>query len=168
MRFGPEIIIAPAAFTMIGFIIWVLASSWQRRLRLKLTTDFNSKLLDRIGSIKEFNDFLQTEGGSRFMDSLTLERPTTRPQDGILRAIQIGIVLVMLSLGFLGLGWYFTLRYGATGDDFEMLTVVGVIAGSLGLGFLISAAASYRLAKLLGVLDRSDRATNRDRSATTA
>src|SRR5262245_31089223 len=111
MRFGPEIIVAPAAFTMIGFIIWVLATSWQRRLRLKLTTDFNSKLLDRIGSIKDFNDFLQTEGGARFMDSLTVERPTARPLDGILRATQIGIVLVMLGLGFFGLGWYFTLRY---------------------------------------------------------
>jgi hypothetical protein len=153
-----EIIIAPAAFTMIGFVIWIVATSWQRRLRLKLTADFNAKLLDRIGSVKDFNEFLQTDGGSRFMDSLTIERPVGRPHDGILRAVQIGIILVMLSLGFLGLGWYFTRRYGAAGDDFEMLTMVGVVAGSLGLGFLISAGASYRLAKLLGVLAPSGRA----------
>ena len=157
MRFGPEIIIAPAAFTLVGFVIWTLVSGWQRRLRLKLTTDFNSKLLDRIGSIKDFNEFLQTEGGARFMDSLTVERQTTRPQDGILRATQIGIVLLMLGLGFLSLRWYFSVRYAATGDDFELLMVVGVIALSLGLGFLISAVASYRLARSLGVLDNHQR-----------
>src|ERR1700681_3762783 len=92
LMFPPELIVAPAAFTMVGFIIWVLATSWQRRLRLKLTTEFNSKLLDRIGSIKDFNEFLQTESGARFMDGLTIERQISRPQDGILRASQIGIV----------------------------------------------------------------------------
>jgi hypothetical protein len=153
----PEIIILPALFIMIGFIIWVLVNGWQRRVRLKLTTDFHSKLLDRIGSVKDFNDFLQTDGGVSFMDSLTIERSSSRPQDGILRAVQMGIVLGMLGLGLLALDWYFTVRYA---DDTEVLTVIGVIAASLGLGFLISAGASYRLARMLGVLDRNGRRGN--------
>lgn len=151
-----EMIIAPAFFIMLGFIIWVLVNGWHRRLRVKLTTDFNSKLLDRIGSIKDLNEFLQTEGGASFMENLTLERPTTRPLDSILRALQIGIVLLTVGLGLLGLGWYFSARYGSLGDDFEVLTVLGVIAGSLGLGFLISAGASYRLGRTLGVLEGPD------------
>jgi hypothetical protein len=32
----PEVVIVPALFIMIGFIIWVLVNGWQRRLRLKL------------------------------------------------------------------------------------------------------------------------------------
>jgi hypothetical protein len=136
----------------IGFVIWTLANAWLRRARLKLTTEFNTKLLDRIGSVKDFNDFLQTEGGAKFMDSLTVERSSSRPQDSILRVTQIGIVLIMLGFGVLMLGWYFTTRYAGSGD-FEVLTVIGVIAGSLGLGFLISAGASFRLAQMLGVLD---------------
>ena len=152
---SPELIIVPALFIMIGFVIWVLVNGRQRSLRLKLTTEFNSKLLDRIGSVKDFNDFLQTEGGVKFMDSLTVERSSSRPQDSILRATQIGIVLIMLGLGVLALGAYFTERYaGAGAGDFEVLTVVGGIALSLGLGFLISAGVSYRLARALGVLDR--------------
>lgn len=154
-----ELIIAPAAFTLAGFIVWTLVAGWQRHYRLKVTNSFNTKLLDRIGSIKDLNEFLQTESGAQFMDNLTVERQTTRPQEGILRAIQIGIVLVTLSLGFLGLRWYFAARYAAVGDDFEILTVVGVIALSLGVGFLISAAASYRLARTLGVLDGRERGT---------
>jgi hypothetical protein len=150
----PEMIVLPAFFLLIGFCISVLANAWQRRLRIRLMSEVNNKLLDRIGSVKDFNDFLETEGGTRFLDSLTVERETSRPQDSIFRAIQFGIVLLTLGLGFLVLGWYFAARYGATGDDFEVLTVVGVIAGSLGLGFLISAAASFRLAKTLGVLER--------------
>jgi hypothetical protein len=154
-----ELIIAPAAFTLAGFIVWTLVAGWQRHYRLKVTNSFNTKLLDRIGSIKDLNEFLQTESGAQFMDNLTVERQTMRPQEGILRAIQIGIVLVTLSLGFLGLRWYFAARYAAVGDDFEILTVVGAIALSLGVGFLISAAASYRLARTLGVLDGRERGT---------
>jgi len=148
-----EIIVVPAFFLMVAFCVSVVVNAWQRHTRLKLMREVNNKLLDRIGSVKDFNEFLQTEGGTRFMDSLTVERLTTRPQDGILRAVQIGIVLFVLGVGFLGLGSYFTARYGTSGDDFEILTVVGVIAGSLGVGFLVSAAASFRLAKSLGVLD---------------
>jgi len=113
---SPELIIVPALFIMIGFVIWVLVNGRQRSLRLKLTTEFNSKLLDRIGSVKDFNDFLQTEGGVKFMDSLTVERSSSRPQDSILRATQIGIVLIMLGLGVLTLGAYFTARYAGAGD----------------------------------------------------
>ena len=149
-----EMIVLPAFFLLIAFCISVLVNAWQRRLRIRLMSEVNNKLLDRIGSVKDFNDFLGTEGGTRFLDSLTVERETSRPQDSIFRAIQFGIVLLTLGLGFLALGWYFAARYGATGDDFEVLTVIGVIAGSLGLGFLISAAASFRLAKTLGVLVR--------------
>jgi hypothetical protein len=158
---SPDIIIVPALFIMIGFIIWVVVNGWQRRLRLKLTTEFNSKLLDRIGSVKDFNEFLQTEGGAKFMDGLTIERSSTRPQDSILRASQIGIVLITLGCGCLVLDWYFSVRYASAGDT-EVLTVIGVIAASLGLGFLISAGVSYRLARMLGVLDRDGRSGGPD------
>jgi len=53
---SPEIIIVPALFIVVGFIIWVVVNGWQRRFRLKLTTEFNSKLLDRIGSVKDFKE----------------------------------------------------------------------------------------------------------------
>jgi hypothetical protein len=155
-RFGPEVVIVPVIFGTIAYIVWVMVNGWQRRFQVKLATDFNSRLLDRIGSLKDFNEFLQTDGGEKLMNSLTVERTFTRPQDRILRAVQFGIILVMFALGLLGLRWYFAARY-STSDDFEALTIVGVIALSLGLGFLLSAGASYRLARALGVLDRNGR-----------
>src|SRR5215510_15999282 len=100
-----EMIIGPAFFLMVAFCVSVLVNAWQRHTRMKLMSDVNNKLLDRIGSVKDFNEFLQTEGGTRFLDSLTVERETSRPQDSIFRAIQFGIVLLTLGLGFLVLGW---------------------------------------------------------------
>jgi hypothetical protein len=150
---SPEVVIVPMLFIMLGFIVWVVVNGFQRRLHLKLATDFNSRLLERIGSVKDFSDFLQTEGGTKFLDSLTVERAAAHPQNGILRAVQIGIVLLMLGVGLLGLAWYFTAR-STNFDDYEGLTITGVIALSLGVGFVLSSAASYRLARTLGVLDR--------------
>ena len=159
---NPELIIAPAAFILIGFVIWMVANAWQRRLQVKLVTDFNSRLLDRIGSVKDFSEFLQTDGGAKLLDSLTVERSAAiRPQHGILRALQTGIVLAMLGLGLLGLGWYFSVRYASFGD-YAVLTVIGVIALSLGAGFMLAAAASYRVASMLGAFDQGSHQRSTD------
>lgn len=148
---GSEAIIAPAFFSMIAFIVWIVVNGWQRRHHLKLMTDFNSRLLERMGSVKDFTEFIHTEGGAQFMDNLKVERSPTRAETGILRAIQFGIVLVMLGFGLIATGRYLTYRYSAF-DEYEPLMIFGMIALSLGIGFLVSAAASYRLGRMLGVL----------------
>jgi len=139
---------------MIGFIVWVLVNGWLRRMRLKLTADFQSKLLDRIGSLSDLNDFVQTEGGKKLLDGLAFQLPSTRPHESILRTIQVGIVLLSLGAAFVLLRLYFGTKYSAYGD-YEVLTIVGAIGLSLGVGFLISAAASYGLSRRLGVFDQN-------------
>ena len=151
-----DMVFFPAFFGMISFVVWTAITALQRRHHMKLMTDFNTRLLERVGSVKDFNDLLQTEGGARLMDNLKVERGSTRAEAGILRATQIGIVLLMLGLGLVGLGRYLTYRYSAF-DEYEVLTIFGGIALSLGVGFLFSAAASYRLGKALGVLNRNGR-----------
>jgi hypothetical protein len=151
----PEVIIVPALFSTIAFVVWVLVNGSQRRHHLKLVTDFNTRLIERIGSMKDFSEFLETSGGARFVDSLVVERSPTRPQDSILRAVQVGIVLLTLGVGLL-----VTSEVVGFIDD-EPLIIVGAIAMSLGTGFLLSAIASYRLARSLGVLDRTERLPER-------
>jgi hypothetical protein len=148
---GPEVIVI-ALFMMIAFVVWVSVSGSQRRHRMRLMTDFNTKLLDRMGSSKDFSDFLNTDVGARFIDNLKVERSPSRGDYGILRACQIGIVLLTLGLGLLAVGRYLTYRYAAF-DEYEPLTILGVVALSLGVGFLLSAAVSYRIGRTLGVLD---------------
>jgi hypothetical protein len=154
---GPEIIILPILFSMIAFIAWTAMSTLQRRHHLKLMTDFNSRLLERIGSVKDFSEFLQTDGGAKFMNSLTVERGASGPRERILRTTTIGIVVSALGLGFLFLSRHFgTDAYSSDMD--EVLLIFGVIALSIGLGCLVSAAVSYYLARVLGVLEQNRRA----------
>jgi hypothetical protein len=96
----PEVVIIPAFFFMIGYIVRVVVTAVQRRQRLTPITDFHSRLLDRLGSAKEFNDFLQTDAGNRFVQELASDGPALgAPQERILRAAQFGPVLIGLVSG---------------------------------------------------------------------
>jgi len=147
---GSEIIIVPFIFSTIGFIVWVVVNGWQRRQQVKQLTDFNSRLLERIGSVKDFNEFLQTDSGAKFMDKVTAGGTPPDVRMTILRAVQTGLVLLALGAGQLLLAWILRSRFG----DSEMFTITGVIALSLGVGFILSGGASYRLAS--GMQRRND------------
>ena len=49
-----DIIIPPAAFVLVGFVVWTIAGGMQQGYRLKRVIEFNSRLLDRLGSVKDF------------------------------------------------------------------------------------------------------------------
>jgi hypothetical protein len=136
---SPELIIIPAGFLMVAFVVWITLTTWQRRQRLRLMTDFNHRLIDRLGSVKDFSEFASTEGGIQFLNTVLADAPALGPRERILRATEVGIVAVALALGFLFLGWYFAQ------ESREVFVVLGVIALSLGLGSLASSFASYRL-----------------------
>jgi hypothetical protein len=142
----PEIIIVPALFVTIGFVAWTIASNWQRHEQLKEMTAFHGKIIDRVGSIKDFNEFLQTPGGLQFMNAITGDKGPNGPRERILRAVQTGIVLSTVGGGCLLLSEMF--QYEAS----DIFTVAGVILLSLGIGFLLAAGAAYGLSKRLGVL----------------
>jgi len=146
-----EVIIVPALWSLIGFMFWVAVTGWQRRNRLKIVGEFNTKLLDRLGSVKDFHEFIQTEAGAQLMTSMGTEPDTAGPQERILRATQLGIVLLSLGVGLFLVGRFAGI---ADPDGRVGFTAVGGIMLSLGLGFMISAAASYRLASMLGLLRR--------------
>ena len=69
-------------FTMVAWVVWVVVDGRRRRERLKAVTEFHQRLLDRIGSAREFGEFLQTDGGNRFVASLAVEKSS--PKERIL------------------------------------------------------------------------------------
>ncbi len=151
----PIVIVMPALFTLIGFVAWVAVTGWQRRQHVKLVTDFNARLLDRLGSVKDFSDFLETSAGATFMKSLASDMPVSKPQDRIIRAAQIGIVLLSLGGGLFSVGEFIAFDEK---ESQRFFTALGLITLSLGIGFLVSTFAAYRLASTLGVIDRRDHA----------
>jgi hypothetical protein len=147
----PEIVIVPALFGTICFVVWTVASNLQRSRHVREMTAFNARIIERMGSIKDFNDFLQTPGGTQFMNAITADKGPTGPRDRILRAVQTGIVLSSVAAGCLFLSRLY--RY----ETSDIFTFIGVILLSLGVGFLIAAAAAYGLSQRLGVLQLPNR-----------
>jgi hypothetical protein len=130
-------------WAVMGFIVWVLAASRRKARTTQAMTEFHNRLLDKIGSARDFADFLQSDGGGRFLDSLSLER--TNPNQRILGSIQTGAVLLMLGVGLLVCGW-------TVGGDSGVPLFMGTISLALGTGFLVSAAIAWRLSESWGLL----------------
>ena len=143
------IIIVPSLFLTIGWVVYVVSEAFRRRQQSRIAAEFHAKLLDRIGSVRELGEFLNTAGGGRFLDSLTLERETG-PHTRILRAVQTGLVLLSLGIGLFMIGWW---NPGLPDEGHNVVNVFGTIAVSLGIGLLLSAGASYGLSRRLGLIN---------------
>jgi hypothetical protein len=142
-------------FSLIAWIVYVTVDGNRRRERLRVFTDFHSKLIDRMGSSTEFATFLQSDGGRRFLDSLSVEKG--HPADRILNAVQAGLVLTAVGIGFILAGDW-GVNAIAIREHWEVngFRVTGLIFAAMGIGFLASAVSSYVLARSLGVLRQSD------------
>ena len=151
---SPEIIIVPAFLATVAFVAWVVVNGWLRRKQMHLITEFNGRLIDRIGSVKDLSEFLQTDGGARLLNSFTIERASTSIHERILRSSALGVVIISVGLGFLYLGRSFRFEEG--------FTFAGVIALALGVGCVLSSGVSYGLARILGVLEHNGRHASED------
>ena len=149
----PEIVIVPFIFATGGYITWVLGTAWQRRYRIRAMAEFHTRLLDKLGSVKDFGEFLQTDAGARLIADLGSDAASpSGAHERILRAVQLGTVLGCLGIGLLLLTFF---SPSMPDDAQHAFNAFGVISLSLGVGFAISSAVSYRLASSLGLLDRS-------------
>lgn len=141
----------PIAFiVLLGYITQVITEWRRQKERTRLLTEFQTKLLDKMGSGAEFAAFFQSAGGERFLDTLSLER--AQPYDRILRAVQSGVVLSCLALGLIYLGR--VVPFDGIG-----FTIIGVIALSIGLGFLLSAGAAWTISRSAGLLEPQPRSS---------
>ena len=65
----------------------------------------------------------------------------------ILVAVQTGVVFLTVGLGL------FFVAARAAGDEHEVLTVISAIVLSLGVGLMLSSAASFWVARTLGMFE---------------
>jgi hypothetical protein len=134
----------PAFFGTICFIIWMVLNAWQRRQQARQLGEFNTRLLQRIDSFKDFSEFIESAGGAKFLDRLMAGGPAQDVRSTILRTVQTGLVLLSLGTGMMVLAWILRFQY-PYGDSY-VFVICGVIALSLGVGFLLAGGASYKLA----------------------
>jgi hypothetical protein len=144
---GSEVIILPAAFFIVGFIVYVIVEGFRRRSQAKMVTEFHTRLLDRIGSAKEFGEFFASDAGRRFMDSLS-STETGSPQFRILKSAQLGLVLLALGIGLFILTDQRTFSLEAA----DGLVVTATVTTAIGAGLVISTLFTYVLSWRMGLL----------------
>ena len=150
-----------------GFIVLVTTVGWllkslldyRRWLRIsKVQTEAHSKLLDRFSSNEDLMAYIQTPAGRRFLESAPIPidpgtRPIAAPISRILWSVQAGCVIALAGLGIL----YVSARLAGGGAGEAELAVplfaIGIVALSLGLGFVLSAGVSYALSRRLGLFE---------------
>ncbi len=144
---APTIILSIIA-CVLGLSVWVIATNIRRSRWGKQVADLHAKLLDRITGSQDLIAFLEGEAGRKYFESLAFDMKDSVSR--ILNGIQAGVVLALVGLCLL------VVR--SAQDDLatrKALLLIGAPLTALGIGFLVSAAISYRLSKALGLLPKN-------------
>ncbi len=143
--------------TMFLFIAWVVkmgyANARQKRMAA-MQGEMQRRLLEKFDSTEDLVTFMNSETGRRFAEAESLE--PSSPYSKVLGSVQVGIILTLASIGMLVIDR--TMSFGGEG-----LAVPGILGLTIGVGFLLSAAVSYRLSKAWGLINGDHPRTPGDR-----
>jgi len=143
------ILIPIAFFVAVSVIAYVVVQARSRTEANRL--DLHSKLIERMGSAREFGEFLSTEAGERFLKSLA--PPATSPSSPQMRMIlgvRTGIIVTTI-----GVALFIGMSQNAFPTESEDLAILATLSTAAGVGFLISSFVSYRLARRLGLVEQN-------------
>ena len=142
----------------IGMVAWLLRSvlDYRRWLRaMKIQTEAHTKIVDRLASNDDLLAYMQSPVGQRFLTSSPIApstmnqvaQPMGAPFNRILWSVQAGVVLTMLGAGL----WL--AKGGIIEEAGQVMHVLAILAMALGIGFILSALASYGLSRQLGLVN---------------
>lgn len=119
------------SFVMIVAIVWLVTRSRQRTAEYRAQVQM--KMIDRFGSASEFTQFLESPAGKQF-----LNEPRKSARERAIGGIRSGIIMLCIGIGMM-------FAYFSEHDPGWFIP--GFILMGLGLGLLIAAAISFRMAK---------------------
>jgi hypothetical protein len=140
---------------IIGSIVWLIRTIVEQRRWLRVArtqSEVHGKLLDRLTSNEDLLAYIQTAAGRRFLESGPLlaqaepSRTAGAPLSRILLALQAGVVLISLGIGF----WI--VQRSFPDDMTDGFTVMGTLMVALGIGFTLAAAVSYAISSRFGLV----------------
>jgi hypothetical protein len=137
----------------LGVLTWLVRTiidhrRWSRVS--KVQADVHNKLMDRFTANEDLLAYIQTPAGKRFLESAPLAldagpRSVSAPVGRILWSVQVGLVLAAAGFG---------LQYVSNSIEktvSQPLFAMGILAVSIGAGFVLSAIVSYILSRKLGL-----------------
>ncbi len=143
--------------TITGVLAWLVKMllDYRRWLRLsRVQTEVHTKLLDRFAANEDLLAYIQTPAGRKFLESAPIPidaaepaRAIGAPYSRILWSVQAGIVLALGGLALVFVGGRQT--FEEIGGPLES---IGIVILAVGIGFVISAVASYVLSRRLGLI----------------
>ena len=160
-------VVGPIA-ALLAFACFLGALTWLVRLFLenrrwarifKLQSEVHGRLIDKFSSSQELSSYMETEAGRRFLEAAPIpvgvetQQRVPNAVARVLTPLQIGVVLVLLGIGF------FLLRH-VREEMHDPMLVLGTIMLMPGLGFIISAGMTWLLAGKLGLMPESRTAGN--------
>jgi hypothetical protein len=134
--------------SMFAWFAWIIFSTIRRYKIAKLQAEVQYKLLDKVGTGQDLLAYAQTDAGKQLLELLKVER--IAPYGRVLGALQAGIVFILLGIALI---WLRSHLPGIPQDGSQFCTVFGALSIALGLGFALSAAASYYLSKSFGLFN---------------
>ena len=151
LEFAGVVLIVMTITTGIVFLVKTVVDHrrWQRAI--KAQNDLNTKLIDRFASSEDLLAYLQSPQGKMLTEAPALPQAAARtmgaPLSRIFWSLQSGIVLGALGGGLI-------LVSGTAGEPevTTFLNGVGIVVLMIGVGFAVSAVASYFLSQRLGLV----------------
>jgi len=148
-----DIMGAVGGIAFMAILAWIIRIFQTNRRILKLAgmqVEMQTRLIDKFDSAEELRTYLDSEGGKQLLKATPVENAS--PYGRILGSIQAGVILTLGGLAV------FLIRNhvpGDSGEDFAMM-FLGALGIAIGLGFLISATASFWLSKSWGLINGKD------------
>lgn len=150
-----QALVLPAMFFSIAWIVWIISNNKRRQRVVEVQKDMQARLFDKFGTSQEMIAYLNSEAGAKFLDSATIEH--AKPFGRVLGSTQAGLILFFLGIAMM----FVRFTMPAVGRDpieqaqsAHMFLALSFLLLALGIGFLASAAASYKLSKNWGLFDR--------------
>ena len=135
-------------FILFGWVAWLIFTSLRRYMTAKLQTSLQMKLLEKIDSSQAALQYVETDAGRKFLESLQAEQvEVAAPYRSILSGVRWGIMLIAFGIAFLALK-------SIAGDHANAHIFIGSLALALGIGCEIAAGATFFLSRSFGLLKR--------------
>ena len=149
---------------MLGFMAAVAALAWlirggidyRRWLRAtKVQVDAHTKIVDRLASNEDLLAYMNSAAGQRFLTAVpataatvvdAAAMPVGAPINRILWSVQAGVVLTVAGAGL------FLAKNGVIDEAAQAMQVLAILIMALGVGFVLSALASWALSRQFGLL----------------
>jgi len=145
------IILFPCFLVALVWIIYLFVQSRRWNRAFKQQSEIHSRLIDKFSSTQELAAYMETEAGKQFLSASAF---ASGSQAGphmpnvvarVLTPMQVGVVLTLLGIGF-----YFMRNAGP--DMVTPMIVLGTLALMPGIGFILSAGATWAIAQRLGLM----------------